>query len=112
MLDDYETLMELRRQLDVVRRRIDETVAELAEAKGSFSADGLAGVSAAAISAGKGDLFQLCVRLEVALAESRESAEKLAGRLKQLADEDRLNGLWGGPPEGRDSLGVARDWQQ
>jgi hypothetical protein len=112
VLDDYDTFMELQRQLAVVRRRIDETVAALADAKGSLSAEGLAGVAAAAMFAGKGDLFQLCVRLEVALAESRETADQLAKRLKQLADGDPLGGPWPDPPDERDPLGGPQDWQQ
>ena len=112
MLDDYETLTELRRQLEFVRRRIDETVASLDDTKGSLTADRLAGVAAAAMFAGKGDLFQLCVRLEVALAESRETADKLARRLKQLADGEPLGPPWTDFQEGQDSIGGAQDWQQ
>ena len=77
MLDNHDTLEELRRQLEVGRRRVDEPMASLATARGHLDADGLAGTPAAALSEGKGDLFQLCVRLEVALAESRESVERL-----------------------------------
>ena len=94
MLGDHDTLEELRRQLEVVRRRVDETVALLAAARDRLSADGLSGTPAAAISEGKGDLFQLCVRLEVALAESRESAEKLTRRLRELGEADPVPWPW------------------
>ena len=110
MTDDHDTLTELRRQLDVVRRRIDETVAALRDARDAVSADGLEDVPAAAMTEGRGDLFQLCVRLEVALAESRESLEKLTLRLRQLAAHDPLGWPWvPDPPTGNQSLG--HDWR-
>lgn len=111
MVDDYDTLMELRRQLEVVRKRIDETVAALADARNSVSPDRLEGVSASAATEGRGDLFQLCVRLEVALAESRESADMLTRRLKQLAADHANDWPWfdedqpglSGPPNHRNN---------
>ena len=44
--------------------------------------------SSRTVAAGKGDVFKLCVRLEVALADSAEWAEKLTGRLRQLAEAE------------------------
>jgi hypothetical protein len=87
MSNDQDALAELRRQLGVVRRRIGETVRQLAEAEAGLTADGLEGMEAAAWAEGKGDLFQLCVRLEVALAESTESACKLTRRLRGLTGD-------------------------
>ena len=84
MLDNHDTLSELRRQLEMVRRRVSETVARLAEAEPGLTANGLEGVSTATWAQGKGNLFQLCVRLEVALAESGEAAANLTRRLKDL----------------------------
>src|SRR5215207_3872752 len=95
MLDEYQTLTELRRQLDVVRRRIDQTMARLAEARPVITADGLECVAVAAWAEGRGDLFQLCVRLEVALAESNESANSLVRRLRELAAYGPAGGVDG-----------------
>ena len=85
MLNNHDTFLELRRQLEVVRRRTGETIRRLAEAEGGLTADGLEGVAAATWAEGRGDLFQLCVRLEVALAESGEAAGKLTRRLNELS---------------------------
>ena len=101
MPDDYDTQMALRRQLEVVHGRIDDTVAKLVGAKEGLTADGLEGVPAWALAEGKGDLFKLCVRLEVALADSAEWSGKLCERLKQLA-EGEPQGFPGWPPVGGD----------
>ena len=85
MRKEYEALSDLRRQFEVVRRRIDGTVMRLSEAKTDITADGLDGAGPAAWAEGRGDLFQLCVRLEVALAESNETADTLARRLREMA---------------------------
>ena len=87
MLNDQDVLAELRRQLGVVRRKLRETVQRLAEAEAGLTTDGLERVEAAMWAEGKGDLFQLCVRLEVALAESTESACKLTRRLRELTGD-------------------------
>jgi hypothetical protein len=85
MFDDHDTRLELNRQLAVVRDRIDETVTKLVGLKDGLTAAGLGGVPAASMAEGKGDLFNLCVRLEVALADSVEWAAKLSRRLEQLS---------------------------
>src|SRR4051794_13045385 len=66
MLDDHDNLLELRRQLQAVCRRVDETVALLGDSRGGLTADGLESVAVETWTLGRGDLFQLCVRLEVA----------------------------------------------
>ena len=110
MLDDHDTLTALRQQIEIVRRRIDETVASLAASRDSVSADGLAGVPATAMAGGKGDLFQLCVRLEVALAESRELSGKLTLRLKELAEGDPQGVPWAADHQNPDGFGERRGW--
>lgn len=109
MLDDHDNLLELRRQLQVVRRRVDETTAALAESHERLTADGLEGVAAETWAQGRGDLFQLCVRLEVALAESRESLEKLTRRLAQLAEGNPQGWPWVAEAPG--VHGQGREWQ-
>jgi hypothetical protein len=111
MLDNHDTLMELRRQLEQVRRRIDETVALLSESRDGVTADGLEGVATATWVDTKGDLFQLCVRLEVALAESRESVEKLTRRLKELAEGDQQGWPWVADDPAATRSGDRQDWQ-
>ena len=81
MLDDHDRFLELSRQLELVRRRVGETVKRLTEAEPGLTADGLEGLAPTEWADGKGDLFQLCVRLEVALAESNEAPGKLTRRL-------------------------------
>ena len=76
--------VELRRQLEMVRRRVDQAVGRLARAR-----DGLAVTSSVGSETGPlalGDLHLLCVRLEVALIESAEAAEKLAAELRELPE--------------------------
>ena len=85
MRSEAEVLTELRRQLKVVRRRIDDTLGRLSDARRHITADGLERAGPEAWAEGKGDVFQLCVRLEVALAESHESADRLTRRLSELA---------------------------
>ena len=111
MHDDHDILMELTRQLEVVRRRVDETVACLRASRSALTADGLAGVPAAAVTEGRGDLFQLCVRLEVALAESRETCERLARRLQQLAENDPRAWPWAPDPPAPSDAHGHHDWR-
>jgi hypothetical protein len=110
MLDDHDTRTELRRQLDVLHKRIDETVADLAEARGSLSAAGLGAVSVMAMTEGKGDLFQLCVRAEVALAETREAVQQLAHRLRQLQNRSDAATIAASDAPPPDPFGGTRRW--
>jgi hypothetical protein len=87
MRNPHDRLSELRRQLELVRRRVDETVVRLRESSPDLTADGLEGVEAGRWAEGRGDLFHLCVRLEVALAESNELADRLKRRLNELSGQ-------------------------
>ena len=60
---------------------------------------------------GRGDLFQLCVRLEVALAESRETCEKLTRRLQQLAENDPRAWPWAPDPPAPSEVSGHHDWR-
>ena len=111
MLGDHDTLVELRRQLETVRRRIDETVASLSAARDSVSADDLGENSAVALALGKGDVFHLCVHLEVALAESREGVQKLRLRLNQLSAADPNGWPWAGDQQESFGASGGRDLQ-
>jgi hypothetical protein len=73
--------VELRRQLEVVQRRLDQAVGRLARTRGHLALSASVAIDTRAVP--WGDLHLLCVRLEVALAESAEAAERLAAGLRQ-----------------------------
>lgn len=77
---------ELARQLELVRRRVDGAVVRLSRARAALRLEEPHDAAPAAPAASRGDLFLLCVRLEVALAESAETADKLAASLHGSID--------------------------
>ena len=80
---DGQMQMELHRQLERVQKRVDEAVARLAMARDGLAVEGLVGPTLTAPPQRPRDLFLLCVRLEVALVESTEAADKLRSGLRE-----------------------------
>lgn len=72
--------------------------------KNDVEAVNLAGIPIPSLSAARGSLFQLCVKLEVALAESVKLAERLRSQMQDLLDgndpgqwpsaDDAGGGIW------------------